>query len=145
MYLLVWKAHSTCKQRVAWIKGDMEFGPVSPSRNFSPMSTLRVFMTTMLVLPLLVLSAGCDAVSTLQDGLKQAKTTSEKIENATGKLPSVGFNWENGRLLQVSIQFEEIPKHKTFEELSEIARKAVKSNFSQEPGEIVISVSINPL
>lgn len=88
--------------------------------------------------------AGCDAVSTLKDGLAQSDAVATQLEKSVGSKPYVGFNWNNGRLNSVTVTFQGLPADKTAGEVADLARAAIKQQFKQEPGQIVLAFSINP-
>ena len=94
---------------------------------------------------ILVLAAGlaaCDVVSTLVDGLKYAKAVETDLEAVTGVRPGVGFNWHNGRLTSVTVNFPRLYDSKPLRELAEAARTAVGKEFKQTPEDIVLSFSL---
>jgi hypothetical protein len=100
----------------------------------------RFFIALALVFSL----CACNAFSTLKDGFAQSQAVASDMEKAVGSKPFVGFNWNNGTLNSVSINFQGIPKEKTVIEIAEIARASVKNQFKQEPQQIVVAFSITP-
>lgn len=97
-----------------------------------------MFRTALLLAFALTLSA-CDAVSTITEGFKEAKAVETDLATATGTKPQVGFNWHNGRLTSVSVQFPNVYDAKPLDELSAIVRDAVTREFKQKPEAIVLS------
>lgn len=97
-----------------------------------------------IVLALVFSLCACNAVSTLKDGFAQSEAVASDMEKAVGSKPFVGFNWNNGALNSVNINFQGIPKEKTVTEIAEIARASVKNQFKQEPQQIVVAFSIKP-
>lgn len=97
----------------------------------------------VLVLVALFLCA-CDAASTARDGYKQSQAVASDLEKSVGTKPFVGFNWDNGALTSVSINFETIPKDKQVAEIAELARASIKQQFKQKPRRIVLGFSIRP-
>jgi hypothetical protein len=86
--------------------------------------------------------AGCDpisAISTVANGLKQAKAVETELQESTGMKPQVGFNWHNGQLASVTVTYPSVPDNKTLNELSEVTRTAVVHQFKQTPNAIVLS------
>lgn len=86
--------------------------------------------------------AGCDAVSTLTDGLKQSKAVETDLEQATGVKPAVGFNWHNGRLVLVTVQFPRPYEDKPLNELAGLVRDAVARDFKQTPERVVLAFAV---
>ena len=100
----------------------------------------RIFVTVVLALSL----CACNAISTFKDGLEQSNAVASDLEKAVGSKPAVGFNWNNGVLNSVNINFQGIPNDRTVNELADMARASVKHQFKQEPDQIVIAFSITP-
>jgi hypothetical protein len=86
--------------------------------------------------------AGCDAVNTVTEGFSHAKAVENDIQESTGVKPQVGFNWNNGRLVSVTVQFPRIYESKPLHELAEITRTSVSKQFKQTPGNIVLAFSL---
>jgi hypothetical protein len=86
--------------------------------------------------------AACDAFSTVTEGFKYAKAVESDVEEATGVKPQVGFNWNNGRLVSVTVAFPRIYDAKPFRELAETIRASVRKQFKQTPDNIVIAFSL---
>jgi hypothetical protein len=93
-------------------------------------------------LVLIVSLAACDAISTLTDGLKYAQAVESDLEATTGIKPEVGFNWKNGRLVQVTVTFPRLYDAKPLREVAETVRAAVGKEFKQTPGKIVLSFEL---
>jgi hypothetical protein len=87
---------------------------------------------------------GCDAISTLTDGLKYAKAVETDLQKSTGLTPQVGFNWSNGSLVQVTVTFPQLYDAKPIGELAAMVRSAVTREFKQTPQNIVLSFVIGP-
>jgi hypothetical protein len=87
---------------------------------------------------------GCDAISTLTDGLKFAKAVESDLQKSTGMTPQVGFNWSNGRLVQVTVTFPKLYDAKPIGELAATVRNAVISEFKQKPENILLTFVIGP-
>jgi hypothetical protein len=86
--------------------------------------------------------AACDAFSTVTEGFKYAKAVESDVEEATGVKPQVGFNWNNGRLVSVTVAFPRIYDAKPLRELAEAIRASVRKQFKQTPDNIVIAFSL---
>lgn len=94
--------------------------------------------TVLLLVFALTLSA-CGVVSTITEGFKEAKAVEADLEQSTGTKPQVGFNWHNGRLTSVTVQFPRIYDAKPLAELSSLVREAVTREFKQTPEAIVLA------
>jgi hypothetical protein len=96
--------------------------------------------------PLLVLAAtlaGCDVVSTLTEGMQQVKAVETDLEQSTGVKPEVGFNWHNGRLTLVTVQFPRLYQDKPLNDLAGLVRGTVVKDFKQTPERIVLSFALD--
>lgn len=101
------------------------------------------FCTAVLASSLLLLG-GCDSFSTLKDGFAQSQAVADDLEKSVGAKPLVGFNWNNGTLLSVSVTFDGIPGQRSANEIADLSRVAIKKQFQQEPRQIVLGFSIKP-
>ncbi|QHO73345.1 hypothetical protein ACH79_12470 [Bradyrhizobium sp. CCBAU 051011] len=88
--------------------------------------------------------AGCGAVDALVDGFKHAKAVETDLAQTTGVRPTVGFNWNNGRLTTVTVTFPKLLEDKPLRELAEAARAAVGKEFKQRADNVVLSFSLGP-
>jgi hypothetical protein len=86
----------------------------------------------------------CDVVSTFSDGMKQSNAVAADLEKAVGSKPFVGFNWNNGVLTSININFDGIPKDKSIADIADAARTSVKAQFKQEPQKILIAFAVDP-
>lgn len=86
--------------------------------------------------------AACDAFSTVTEGFKYAKAVESDVEEATGVKPQVGFNWNNGRLVSVTVAFPRIYDAKPLRELAETIRASIQKQFKQTPDNIVLAFSL---
>jgi hypothetical protein len=87
--------------------------------------------------------AGCDMINSAKDAFKNATATAEDLETSTGVKPMVGFNWSNGRLVQVTVTYPQLLESKPMPELVEAARTAIRKEFKQEPENIVLGFVIH--
>jgi hypothetical protein len=101
-------------------------------------SMFRIAAVLVFVLSL----AACDAVDSVTEGLNHAKAVENDLEKATGIRPKVGFNWNNGRLISVSVQFPRIYESKQLGELAETVRSSVGKEFKQTPENIVLAFAL---
>jgi len=86
--------------------------------------------------------AACDAVNTATEGFSHAKAVESDLELAIGIRPQVGFNWNNGRLTSVTVQFPRINDSKPLSELAQTVRSSVGKQFKQTPENIVLAFSL---
>jgi len=89
---------------------------------------------------------GCDAVTgayeTVKESIAQAQGVSDDIEKAVGERAAVSVNWKNGKLEQVSLNFERVPKDVRISELAEHARASIRKRLATAPRQLVIAFSI---
>lgn len=97
------------------------------------------------VLPLVCAAtlAGCGVVSTVTEGFKQSKAVEADVEQSTGVKPAVGFNWHNGRLVSVTVQFPRLYEDKPLNELAGLVRDVVTKDFKQTPERIVLAFAVD--
>ena len=95
------------------------------------MTRLAAFRFAAFVALALALAA-CGVISTLVEGWKYAKAVEADLESATGVKPSVGFKWENGRLLTVTVAYPQLYEKKPLAALAEIVRRSVENSFQTE-------------
>ena len=86
--------------------------------------------------------AACDVFNTLTDGWRHAKAVEASLQSTVGLRPQVGFNWTNGRLTRVTVQFPRLYDAKPLRELAATVRRAVIGEFRQRPEDIVLSFSL---
>jgi hypothetical protein len=85
---------------------------------------------------------GCDAISTLVDGVKYASAVENDLAASTGMKPQVGFAWHNGRLTTVTVTFPRLYAAKPLDQLADMVRRSVASEFKQTPDDIVLGFSL---
>ena len=86
--------------------------------------------------------AACGVVSTVTEGLQQARAVETDLEQSVGIKPSVGFNWRNGQLVTVTVSFPRLYETKSLRELAEAARASIGKQFKQQPNNIVLAFSL---
>ena len=86
--------------------------------------------------------AACGMINTMVDGFKHVNAVEAELQKTLGSKPSVGFNWHNGTLTQVSVTFPQLLEGKPLSELAETVRTAVTSEFKQTPENIVLGFSL---
>ena len=87
--------------------------------------------------------AACGVVSTLVDGFKYAKAVEAALEEQTGAKPAVGFNWHNGRLVSVTVNFPYLYQTKPLAELAEQVRSVVTREFKQTPDHVMLGFDLS--
>jgi hypothetical protein len=87
--------------------------------------------------------AGCDVVSTVTDGFKYKAAVEDDLAKATGVKPQVGFNWNNGRLVLVTVMFPKVYDGQPLAQLAETVRRAVTTEFKQTPENIELAFVIS--
>jgi len=83
--------------------------------------------------------AACDAVNTVTEGAAHARAVESDLEKTTGVKPRVGFNWNNGRLTSVTVQYPGIVQSPPLSDLAKTVRASVESRFKQTPESIVLA------
>jgi len=101
-----------------------------------------MFRAVVIAVLALALSA-CDVVSVVKDGMRQAGAVEGDLEQSTGVRPQVGFNWHNGRLTSVTVQFPKLYEAKPLGDLAGLVRAAVTKEFKQTPEAIVLSFTLD--
>ena len=86
--------------------------------------------------------AACGVVDTVTEGFKHARAVETDLEGSTGVRPQVGFNWNNGRLISVTVQYPRLIESKSLTDLAEAARAAVGREFTQTPENIVLAFAV---
>ncbi len=92
---------------------------------------------------LLGLLCGCNAVDAMKDGMAQSNAVADDLQKSLGSKPHVGFNWFNGSLVNVTVEFDGAPEGKTLAEINDAARVAVKKEFPQMPKKIVLAFDVD--
>lgn len=78
-------------------------------------------------------------MDSMQQGFQHSQAVSTSIESKTGLKSAVGFQWHNGSLSSVTVNFEGIPEKHTIQELSDISKQAISAEFKQKPDHVVLS------
>ncbi len=88
--------------------------------------------------------AGCDGIDAVKEGFSHSQAVSTSLEKSLGLKSFVGFNWNNGSLTSVNVTFDGIPKDKQLAEIADVAKQAIRAEFKQVPGKIIISFAVAP-
>jgi hypothetical protein len=86
--------------------------------------------------------AACDAVNTVTEGAAHARAVESDLEKSTGVKPRVGFNWNNGRLTSVTVQYPNVVQSPPLNDLAKTVRSSVENQFKQTPENIVLAFSL---
>jgi len=86
--------------------------------------------------------AGCGFVDSMKEGLAHVKAVETDVEQSTGVKPQVGFNWHNGRLTSVTVQFPRLYQEKPLNELAGLVSEIVIKDFKQTPEKIVLAFAV---
>ena len=96
----------------------------------------------LLGLALGIVLVGCDTVEDMRDMLDTQEQLRGIIKEEIGVEPLVGFNMNNGVLIDVSITLNaDDVADKSVSELVRIARSAVKRSFESKPRAIYIQMA----
>ena len=86
--------------------------------------------------------AGCDAVNTVTEGAAHARAVESDLEKSTGVKPRVGFNWNNGQLTSLTVQYPHIVQSMSLYDLAKAVRASVQSEFKQTPQNTILAFSV---
>jgi hypothetical protein len=86
--------------------------------------------------------AACDSVNTVTEGASHARAVESDLERTTGMKPRVGFNWNNGRLVSVTVQYPRLIESERLGDLAKTVRASVSTQFKQTPENIVLTFSL---
>jgi hypothetical protein len=86
--------------------------------------------------------AACDAVNTVTEGSAHARAVESDLEKTTGVKPRVGFNWNNGKLTAVTVQYPSLVQSPPLSDLAHTVRASVENEFKQTPENIVLAFSL---
>ncbi len=100
---------------------------------------LRIAIVFILALGL----AACDAVNTVTEGFSHAKAVESDLEASTGVRPQVGFKWNNGRLVTVTVMYPRLLDAKPLAELAAAARAAIGKEFKQKAEQVVLAFAVS--
>ena len=96
----------------------------------------------VLLLAVTAMLAGCGFVDSMKEGLAHVKAVETDVEQSTGVKPEVGFNWHNGRLTSVTVQFPRLYQEKPLDDLAGLVREIVIKDFKQTPEKIVLAFAV---
>ena len=96
----------------------------------------------VLLLAVAAMLAGCGFVDSMKEGLAHVKAVETDVEQSTGVKPEVGFNWHNGRLTSVTVQFPRLYQEKPLDDLAGLVREIVIKDFKQTPEKMVLAFAV---
>ncbi|WOS40003.1 hypothetical protein [Xanthomonas rydalmerensis] len=91
--------------------------------------------------PLFLALTACDAVDTVKDAYAHSRKVAADLEASVGSKPQVGFNWKNGALDQVTVNFQGVP-HKPLEQIVQLSKASVVARFEQAPKNVVVTFTV---
>jgi hypothetical protein len=86
--------------------------------------------------------AACGLYDAMVDGWKHKSDVEADLELSTSMKSSVGFNWSNGRLRSVTVQFPKLYTARPLPELADMVQRSVTSHFQQKPDVIILSFAL---
>jgi len=86
--------------------------------------------------------AGCGAADVISNGLAYSRAVETDLDRVTGVRPEVGFNWHNGSLASVTVNFPRVDAGKPLDELAGMVREVVAKEFKQMPDKIVLAFAL---
>ena len=95
----------------------------------------------LLLLPLVLALVSCGVVDSMKSGFAHSQEVATDLEKSVGAKPQVGFNWVNGSLIQVTLNFEGVPD-KPLAQVIELSKDAVIARFEQKPRHVVVAFSV---
>ncbi|WP_295966182.1 hypothetical protein [uncultured Xanthomonas sp.] len=87
----------------------------------------------LLCAPVLLALTACGAVDTVKNAYAYSREVAADLEKSVGSKPAVGFDWANGALVQVTVNFQGVP-HKPLAQIMQLSKDSVATRFEQAPG-----------
>ncbi|WP_152237989.1 hypothetical protein [Xanthomonas sp. LMG 12460] len=91
--------------------------------------------------PVLLALTACGAVDTMKNAYAHSQEVAADLEKSVGSKPMVGFNWANGSLVQVTVNFQGVP-HKPLDQIVQLSKDSVATRFEQAPGNVVVTFTV---
>lgn len=91
--------------------------------------------------PVLLALTACGAVDTVKNAYAHSQDVAADLEKSVGSKPAVGFNWANGSLVQVTVNFQGVP-HMPLEQIVQLSKDSVATRFEQAPGNVVVMFTV---
>ncbi|NYF22474.1 hypothetical protein HDC36_003951 [Xanthomonas sp. JAI131] len=96
---------------------------------------------TFLCAPLLLALTSCGAVDSMKNAYAHSQEVAADLQKSVGSKPMVGFNWANGTLVQVTVNFQGVPR-KPLEQIVQLSKGSVATRFKQAPGNVVVTFTV---
>jgi hypothetical protein len=93
------------------------------------------------VLSALLLSSCGGALDSMKSGFAHSQEVAADLEKSVGSKPQVGFNWANGSLVQVTVNFGGVPG-KPLGQIVQLSKDSVATRFQQKPRAVVVAFSV---
>ncbi|MCW0451355.1 hypothetical protein [Xanthomonas sacchari] len=75
----------------------------------------------LLCAPVLLALTACGAVDTVKNAYAHSREVAADLEKSVGSKPAVGFDWANGSLVQVTVNFQGVP-HKPLAQIVRLGK-----------------------
>lgn len=99
-----------------------------------------VILTVSVTMALMI--ARCGMVESFGEMQEQTEKTSTAIEKAIGIKPQIGWNINNGKLVEVNVYFDQFGDESiTVTELKKQIKNVVTENMEQMPQQLLISIN----
>ena len=99
-----------------------------------------VILTVSVAMALMI--ASCGMVESFGEMQKQTEKTSAAIEKAVGIKPQIGWNIQNGKLVEVNVYFGQFGDESiTVTELKKEIKNMVAENMEQMPQQLLVSIN----
>lgn len=105
---------------------------------------MRTKVAAMAAWVAMVALSGCGPIDTMKEGFAHSKAVSAELEKTLGLKSQVGFNWSNGSLTSVSVNFQGAPTDATLAEVIAKSKAAVAAEFKQTPRQLVVAFAVEP-
>jgi hypothetical protein len=102
----------------------------------------RKMMLKLFLLPLSLALTSCGAVDSMKSGFAHSQEVAEDLEKSVGAKPQVGFNWANGSLIQVTVNFDGVPG-KSLGQIVQLSKDSVATRFQQKPKNVVVTFTVS--
>ncbi|MEL4892499.1 hypothetical protein PQU63_13315 [Xanthomonas protegens] len=95
----------------------------------------------LLCVPVLLALTACGAVDTVKNAYAHSREVAADLEKSVGSKPAVGFNWANGSLVQVTVNFQGVPRT-PLEQIVQLSKSSVATRFQQAPANVVVMFTV---
>ncbi len=95
----------------------------------------------LLCAPVLLALTACGVVDTVKNAYAHSREVAADLEKSVGNKPAVGFDWANGSLVQVTVNFQGVP-HTPLEQIVRLSKSSVATRFQQAPANVVVMFTV---